>query len=336
MDKKSLTRVRVKNAELGIVEAVFASHLIDPADMATATAEVIDADGDVTLKGAFTEGQPVVVSAYGHGSWEGRLPVGKGKIREQGSEAIADLQFFMNTPHGRDTFETVKELSDDDLQEWSYSLHDVKAVRATVAGKQVRVLQRVGLVKEVSPVLMGAGVQTRTLATKNRKQLDSSLRSLLRAAGRARWNGWVWIEDYDIDEGFVVFGIEDYLAGDERLVQVGFTRTDTAVVLDENELDVHETAVYLPKQAGGLQFSEHVAAVVADVDALTARASEVVALRAEKGKKISAESVEQLHLLVERLAQVKALIEPPATPETTTDDDAIAEYARFVALAQGV
>ena len=41
----------------------------------------------MTLKGAFTTGQAVVVSAYGHGSWEGKLPVGKGVIREEGDLA---------------------------------------------------------------------------------------------------------------------------------------------------------------------------------------------------------------------------------------------------------
>lgn len=336
MQNKTITNVRVKDAELGIVEAVFASHLVDPSQLGQADAKVIDKDGDVTLKGAFTDGQAVVISAYGHGSWEGRLPVGKGVIREVGDQAVMEGQFFMNTPHGRDTFETVKELSADDLQEWSYSLHEVTAVRGTVAGKAVRILQQVKRVKEVSPVLMGAGVDTHTLSTKDgRKQLDSSLRCLLRAAGRGRWNGWVCLEDYDLDEGYAVYCVEDFSLSTETYYRVEFTRTDTSVTLSEGEVEVHESSVYLPKAARGLQFSEHVAAVMADVDALTARATDVVALRAEKGKAISADTAEQLHQLVSRIGQIKALIEP-ATTEATTDDEAIAEFARFVAHAQGV
>lgn len=335
MSTKTLTRVRVKDATLGIVEAVFASHLVDEAGLSIAKADCIDKDGDVTLKGAFTEGQSVVVSAYGHGSWEGRLPVGKGVIREEGDQAIAELKFFMDTTHGLDTFKTVAELSVADLQEWSYSLHDVVAERGKVAGKSVRILRKVGLVKEVSPVLMGAGVETRTLAVKEHKQLDSSLRRLLRAAGRSRFTGWVWLEDYDTDEGFVVYGVDSY-DGDERLVQVDFTRTDTSVTLGEAETDVHASAVFLPKQ-GRQQFSEQVEAVVAAVDSLTARASEVVALRAEKGKSLSDATTEGLARLVASVDQVKALLDEQPATTTTPPDGLQAEFLKFVSLTtQGV
>lgn len=340
MQHKTITSVRIKDADQGLVEVVFASHLVDRSQLKTAPADVIDKDGDVTLKGAFTAGQPVVISAYGHGSWEGKLPLGKGTIREDGDLAVMDGQFFMETTHGRDAFLTVKALSEAGLQEWSYSLHEVKASRATVAGRSVRVLEQVGLVKEVSPVLMGAGVETRTLAVKNRKQLDSSIRSLLRTAGQDRWSSladWVYVEAYDVDEGFAVFCLYSYETGQERLVQVDFTRTDTSVTLGDTEVEVHETEVYLPKSADRLPFSEHAAAVVAAVDALNARASEVMALRAEKGKQISSSSAEQLRKLADLLDGTKALLTSPTpTDTTTTDDEAVAEYARFVALSQGV
>ena len=321
--QKQFSRVRIKNAELGQAEAVFS------------TFGVIDKDGDVTLKGAFTDGQAVVISAYGHGSWEGRLPVGKGVIRQTDTEAICDMEFFLNTTDGADTWEVVKSLSDDDLQEWSYSLHDVQAKRGTHDGKAVRFLERVNLVKEVSPVLMGAGTNTRTLSTKGTKQLDESIRSLLRSAGRARWSDayWVYVEAYDVDEEFAVFCVADSYES-ERLVRVDFTRTDTSVTLGESEVEVIETEVYLPKSAGRLPFSEHAASVVAAVDALNARASEVMALRAEKGKQISAVSAGLLGHLAERLANTKALTEQP-TPDTT-NDEAMAEFARFVAISQGV
>ena len=338
MQTKTITRVRVKDAEQGLVEAVFASHLVSVDQLKNASADVIDKDGDVTLKGAFTNGQAVVVSAYGHGSWEGKLPVGKGVIREEGDLAICDMKFFMDTTHGLDAFRTVKELSEDGLQEWSYSLNEVKASRAQVAGRNVRVLEQVALVKEVSPVLMGAGVDTRTRSVKGRKQLDSSIRSLLRTAGQERWADradWVYVEAYDVDEGFAVFCLYSYGSGQERLVQVDFTRTDTSVTLGDVEVEVHETEVYLPKSADRLPFSEHVDAVVAAVDGLTARASEVVALRAEKGKTISTASAAKLADLADRLAQVKALTDTPAN-DNHPHDDVEAEFLRFVALAQGV
>lgn len=151
---KSLSDVELKESgDRGEVTAVFA------------TLGVVDLDGDVTNKGAFTDGAAVVMSAYGHTSWDGQLPVGKGTIAERKNEAIFSGQFFLNTMHGRDTWETVKELSEAGLQEWSYSLHNVQYEMGEMDGRQVRFLNKID-VKEVSPVLRGAGIDTRTLATK--------------------------------------------------------------------------------------------------------------------------------------------------------------------------
>lgn len=150
MDTKSL-RVEVKDADLGEVEAVFS------------TFDVVDSDGDVTLAEAFTDGAPVRISAYGHQSWNGVLPVGKGVIKVGDGRAVMRGRFFMDTAAGRDTFTTVKELGD--LQEWSYGFDIDEAVAGERDGKQVRILKRL-TVHEVSPVLLGAGVGTRTLAVK--------------------------------------------------------------------------------------------------------------------------------------------------------------------------
>lgn len=166
MNTKSL-RVQVKDADKGLVEAVFA------------TFDVVDLDGDVTLKGAFDDGAPVRISAFGHGSWSGLLPVGKGVIRTTDTEAVLEGNFFMNTAHGRDTFETVKQLGD--LAEWSYSLDDVEAEYGEMAGKSVRYLKRVTGITEVSPVLRGAGIGTRTLAVKGQQTFVDEATAVLAA-----------------------------------------------------------------------------------------------------------------------------------------------------------
>lgn len=155
MHTKTLTRVRVKDEALGQIEAVFS------------TLGVVDSDGDVTAKGAFTDGASVVISAYGHRSWDGDLPLGKGVIREDGNDVLLEGEFFMNTTHGRDAFLTVKALSDSDLQEWSYSLEDVVSEKSTLDGRDVNLIKSV-TVKEVSPVLRGAGVNTRTITAKSK------------------------------------------------------------------------------------------------------------------------------------------------------------------------
>jgi hypothetical protein len=154
MMKKSPVSVAFKGAdESGEIEVVFA------------TLNVIDKDGDYTLPGAFTESAPVVMSSYGHTSWDGDLPIGAGTIHEVGEEAIMRGKFFTDTPHGLAAYRTVKALSELGLQEWSYSLHNVVSKRGEVDGVPVNFLESID-VKEVSPVLVGAGVNTRTLAVK--------------------------------------------------------------------------------------------------------------------------------------------------------------------------
>lgn len=152
MHVKALRGVEIKDADKGTVEAVFS------------TFNVIDSDRDVTLPGAFEDGAPWKISAYGHQSWMGVLPVGKGTVRTTNTEAILVGQFFMDTQHGAETFRTVKAMGD--LQEWSYSVHPLKESFGEFEGQQVRFLERLGA-GEVSPVLAGAGVGTRTLAAKS-------------------------------------------------------------------------------------------------------------------------------------------------------------------------
>lgn len=175
-ETKALTGVSIKDAAAGTVQAVFA------------TLGVIDSDGDVTEKGAFEDGAAVRISAYGHTSWAGALPVGKGVIREAGEEAILDGQFFLNTQHGRDTFETVKGL--EELGEWSYGYDIVDAAPGQFDGKDVQFLRKLK-VHEVSPVLLGAGVGTRTLEVKNKFTLEGSevaRQVAMRLAGQLRFS----------------------------------------------------------------------------------------------------------------------------------------------------
>lgn len=225
MKHKSLNGIEIKNADTGEVEAIFS------------TLNVVDSDGDVTLPGAFTDGQPVRISAYGHQSWQGALPVGKGTIHEDGDVAIFKGTFFLDTTPGRDTFNTVKNLGE--LGEWSYSLHDVKSHAGELDGKSVNFLEKIN-VHEVSPVLKGAGIGTRTLAVKS-----------------------------------------------------------------------------------DLKFSEHITAVVADVDELIKRASEVMALRAQKGKTLGGESADLLTALTADIDRLRAVLEPGDIPPTelAADDD---------------
>lgn len=230
MDRKSFSRVEIKDADKGEVEAVFA------------TLNVVDSDGDVTPPGAFEDGAKVRISAYGHKSWEGVLPVGKGAIREVGNEAIMAGRFFMDTQAGADTFQVVKELGADGLQEWSYGYDPAEYSFGEFADQQVRFLNKLK-VHEVSPVLLGAGVGTRLLTAKSK-------------------------------------------------------------------------------------FSEHIESVVADVEALIARAADVMALRTEKGKTISDTSAEVLARLTASLKRLDEMLAAP--PADSSSEDGQREYLRYL------
>jgi len=154
-------------SEDGSVTVAFAT-LGDPTDQ---KAEDIDKDGDVSLVGSLPVGKEVPISSYAHASWPergGRLPVGIGTITEgkgKGGRNLGILTggFFIDTTHGRDTYLTVKGLRD--LQEWSFG-YEVESTKGVWAGVQANLNKRYN-VHEVSPVLIGAGNGTQTLAIKS-------------------------------------------------------------------------------------------------------------------------------------------------------------------------
>ena len=124
---------------------------------------VVDADNDVTLAGAFPSGKTVLVSAYQHGSWQGALPVGKAVIREDGDQVIAEGEFNLATDTGKEHYEAIKFLGP--LQEWSYGFRAVEFEMGEREEKEVRLLKKVEPY-EISPVIKGAGKNTMTLAIK--------------------------------------------------------------------------------------------------------------------------------------------------------------------------
>lgn len=319
--KKALVDVRVKSEDQGIVELVFS------------TFNKIDKDGDVTLKGAFAGNPPIAISAWAHSSWDGpNLPYGVGEIKESDTEATADVQFLMETTHGRDAFYTVKALSKAGIQEWSYSLENVDAERGTFENKSVRILKKV-TVKEVSPLLRGAGTDTRTLAVKAHKTLDSQTRRQLTDAGRERFatdTTYVWLADFDPDEGVAIFDVMPETEA-EYYVQVDYTSGSDGIALGENETPVESVVSYAPKA----KFAEHATAVLAAVNELTTRARSVMAMRAEKGKAISADSREILAKTAEALHELEDSIATPATTDTTpADEDAELDIFTELELAE--
>lgn len=148
------------------------------------TFDVVDKDGDVTLKGAFPEGKDIVVSAYGHSSWTGALPVGRGVVGSDTKSAWVDGLFFNDTTVGRDTYLTVKGLAAAGLGEWSYAYDPVDFSTAkddlSVYPGAVRILKSMD-VYEASPVLRGAGEGTGTEYVKATRPGKRTLLAALKA-----------------------------------------------------------------------------------------------------------------------------------------------------------
>lgn len=154
--RKGFGSIVIKDADKGLIECVFA------------TIGVKDHDGDWTLPGAFEAGAEVIISAYGHKSWMGALPVGQGLIRVEKDKAVMDGEFFVDTPNGKETFDVIKRLGKK--QEWSYGFDVLETGELSEDMRQKgvwRVLKKLK-VYEVSPVLVGAGVDTMTLSAKQK------------------------------------------------------------------------------------------------------------------------------------------------------------------------
>ncbi len=146
----SVIEIKQEPENLGEFQAIFSRF------------NVIDKDGDVTLPGAFTDGQKVKIAYWGH-RWND-LPVGVGVIHADSEKAWVDGRFFTDTESGMETYKTVKNLGE--LQEWSYGFSVLESEQGEFDGKPVRFLKKLD-VYEISPVLIGAGVGTTTTSLKS-------------------------------------------------------------------------------------------------------------------------------------------------------------------------
>lgn len=144
MDYKSF-KAKLADGEEGAFSANFASF------------NVIDLDEDVTVPGAFADGEAVRIAQWAH-DWNAP-PVGRGALRVSDTGVSVDGKFFLDTTHGLDHYRTVKGLGE--LQEWSYGFDILESEPGTFEGQKVRFLKRIK-VHEVSPVLLGAGIGTHT------------------------------------------------------------------------------------------------------------------------------------------------------------------------------
>jgi hypothetical protein len=347
MTTKSFTGIQVKDADKGEFSAVFS------------TFNVVDHDGDVTLPGAFDPGTPVRISAYGHASWGGALPVGKGVVRANDEQAWVEGQFFLDTTHGRDTFLTVKAMGE--LQEWSYSVEPTKNSFGEFDGRNVQFLEKLKGPHEVSPVLAGAGIGTRTLGVKTGPAAPATKRAIpthdTPVVSRA-WDGpavvssipsdarpselrtvFAWVDpdgdpeaksSYKFSHHHGVDGAANIRACLAGIAVLNGARGGAGLPEPDRKGVYAHLAAHLrdadreppelrSQPAGELKFNDELLAGLAEVSGLIDSAARVVALRAEKGKTLSKVNSELLAWISDDLTRVQALLTPPTG--AVSDDD---------------
>ena len=130
-----------------------------------ATLGVVDKDGDVVHKGSIGK-QDVLISAYQHKSWDGALPVGKGRVYEKGDLAIFEGHFNMELQSGHDHYSALKFAPE--LAEFSWGFNTVKYDYEKTDDGWLIMNIRETKIFEVSPVLVGAGVGTGVVEMKSR------------------------------------------------------------------------------------------------------------------------------------------------------------------------
>lgn len=123
-----------------------------------ATLGVPDRDLDTIAPGAFSGRKVPIFGSHQHQT----VPLGHCRIEERGIEAVAEGKFNLETSLGRDWFVAVKfDLNPrygPPVMEWSFAFDVIDSERLAGGGRRIRKLSEI----EVSPVLRGAGIGTRT------------------------------------------------------------------------------------------------------------------------------------------------------------------------------
>lgn len=150
-----------------------------------ATLSAVDNDGDTYERGAFAwkpGGHQWAMMMPAHD--RRKMPFGKARVYEEGDTAFAELNLNLKTEAGREWHQALlfDLQTGDPVQEWSYGYNIVDMDYRVSGSSRVRVLKKLD-VDEVSPVLRGAGVGTRTIAIKSAKLREEHFASLITGLG---------------------------------------------------------------------------------------------------------------------------------------------------------
>lgn len=304
------------------------------------TLGTIDHDGDVTLPGAFADGQEVRIAQWGH-NW-GDLPVGRGVIHADNEKAWVDGSFFLDTPHGLATYQTVKGLGK--LQEWSYGFSITESDYGDFNGRRVRFLRRLD-VTEVSPVMRAAGIATGTVLVGGERPkalavtgaMPGSYEETAQQIGEAIYQAGLAADD----EMVVIIGtFADYAVvcicgwdgpGTPRYLRIPYALAAEGVTLGEPQ-EMEPALVPAMENT----YSEQAAKTLAVVRAFHQRSKSLADLRRKEGRVLSSANRDRLAKLPDALRAIiddlEALLAEASPPEKAADPPDV--YGLFLQFEQ--
>lgn len=138
-----------------------------------ATLQVIDKDADVIMPGSIADSPKTVKLVAAH-DWKAPN-IGMATIKEVGNELVADFKFYLDMPSAKEWYTALKNNFDNGVsQEFSFGFNTTQAEKGTWEEKSVRLIKGMSIF-EVSPVMIGAGENTRTLAVKAAESEDETI-----------------------------------------------------------------------------------------------------------------------------------------------------------------
>lgn len=298
------------------------------ASVVFATLETIDHDGDWIQKGAFKNSK--IVKVCGSHDWKGPT-IGIAKIREAGNEAIADIDFNLDMEPAKQWHSSIKfNFAHGAPQEFSFGFDVEDAEFATRSGKKVRVLKELDTF-EVSPVLRGAGINTRVLEVKGYAGLRGTWESIqesIRLAASSLLlgdrDGWVSVDG--TYSASVIVCVYDY-DGEIKHFEFDWSINGDGSIALSNQRDVDLQTVVVEKN---LKLSDLYARLLGEFALYTHRSKAAAATRAKEGRTLSRANRERLGRLVTELSTL--LAETDKQPEAEGQEEAAADEGKTLNL----
>lgn len=274
-----------------------------------ATLNVVDHDKDVTIPGAFEQGAAVRVAQFGH-NW-GDYVIGDGTLGADEKAAWADAEFYLDTSRGLDTYRSVKRASAKGLQEFSYGFDVLEYSTDPEQLKKYpgaeRILKKMK-VHEISPVMLGAGIDTGIEYIKSAPQVMTGPTLRKARALVARLKAATTL---DVNTLATVAQI-DLLA--DNLDELVDTLMDQLNIPDPDEIVEGE-----PEEPKGFTFAGHGDHALASVESYRSRAKTLVSMRSKEGRVLSEANIARIGTVRDGLrahaSELDGLI-GEATPKT--------------------